>query len=130
MISVMMRLGQFDFSLSTAAYQQFSRATAYRWQGQNRYGQLPAQQFTGYGDDTITLAGVIIPEFSGGLHQLDKLRAEADKGAPLPLIDGLGQLWWPWVIQSIEETQAVLLSNGLPRRLEFNLKLIRYGLDI
>lgn len=130
MISVMMRLGSFDFSLSTAAYQQFSRSTAYRWQGQNRYGQLPAQQFTGYGDDTVTLEGVIIPEFSGGLHQLDKLRAEADKGEPLKLIDGLGYVWGPWVIQSIEETQSVLLSNGLPRRLEFNLKLIRYGLDI
>lgn len=78
----------------------------------------------------MTLSGVIIPEFAGGLHQFDNLRAEAEKGRPLKLIDGLGYIWGSWVIQSIEETQAVFLSNGLPRRLEFNLKMTRYGLDI
>lgn len=129
MINVMMRLGAFNFSISTAAYQAFSRSTGYRWQAQARYGQLPAQQYTGPGEDSVTLAGDIYPDYAGGLHQIDTMRSEAAKGAPLLLVDGHGYVWGRWVIQSIEESKDTFLSNGVARKMSFTLKIARYGDD-
>lgn len=126
MISIMLKLGEFKFSISTAAYQSFTRSTAYRWQAQERYGQLPAQQYTGPGDDSISLSGDIYPDYAGGLHQLDSMRQEAAKGRPLLLVDGNGYIHGRWVILSIEDAQAVFFSDGTPRKMAFSLKIAQY----
>jgi phage protein U len=131
MINVMMRLGDFRFSISTAAYQSFSRSNGYRWQGQERFGQLPAQQYTGPGEHSISLSGDIYPDFSGaGLKQIDAMREEAIKGLPLILVDGNGYVWGRWVIQSIEDQQGVFFSDGTPRKMAFTLKIVQYGEDL
>jgi hypothetical protein len=123
----MMRLGAFTFSINSAAYNAFSRSTAYRWYAQERFGQLPAQQYTGPGEDSITLAGEIYPDYAGGLHQIEYMRTEAGKGLPLLLVDGNGYVLRYWCIQSIEETKEAFLSNGVGRKMTFNLKITRYG---
>ncbi len=69
--SYMMALGEYRFSIDTAAYQQLQRTTEYRWQSQARVGRLPAQQYVGPGSDSITLNGIIHPYYKGGLKQLD-----------------------------------------------------------
>lgn len=130
MLGIMMQVGAFKFSLSTAAYQEFSRSTGYRWEGQSRYGQIPAQQYTGPGEDSITLAGDIYPSFAGGIHQIDAMRAYAVKGQPLMLVDGNGYVWGFWVIQSIDENQVVFFQDGTPRKQTFNMKLTRYIPDL
>lgn len=129
MTNIMMRLGAFNFSINTAAYQAFSRSTTYRWQAVERYGKLPAQQYTGPGEDTITLSGDIYPDYAGGLHQIDDMRAEAGKGQPLILVDGNGYVWKKWCIQSIEENKDTFLSNGVARKMSFTLKMTQYGED-
>jgi phage protein U len=130
MIGVMMQLGAFKFSLSTAAYQAFSHSTSFRWQGIERYGQIPAQQYTGPGEESITLSGDIYPSFAGGTGQLNSMRAEAYKGTALTLVDGNGFAWGKWVIMSLEETQEVFFSDGTPRKMSFNLKISRYNEDV
>lgn len=129
MTNILMRLGAFNFSISTAAYQSFSRSTQYRWQAQERFGRLPAQQYTGPGEDSITLDGEIYPDFAGGLHQIDFMRAEAIKGQPMLMVDGNGYVWQRWVILSIEEGKEVFLSNGVARKQTFTLKITQYGED-
>ena len=127
METVMMQLGSFQFSLSTAAYQELTRSTAYRWPGQDRFGEMAALQFTGPGDDTISLAGAIFPEFRGGLYQLENLRELAAEGKPLMLVNGLGEILGSWVIEGIEERQSTFADAGVARRQDFGLKLRRYG---
>ncbi|PPD17264.1 MAG: phage tail protein [Methylomonas sp.] len=129
MINIMMRLGRLTFSVSTAAYQDFTREANYRWQPQERYGQLPAQQFTGPGEENLSLSGDIYPDYAGGLGQLDAMRAEANQGLPLMLVDGRGYIWGKWVIKSIREQQAVFFSDGAPRKQSFSLDITRYGDD-
>ena len=65
------KLGNFKFEVATAAYDKFSRSTKYRCPKQDQFGQMPAAQFTGKGDDTISLSGIIYPEHKAGLHQID-----------------------------------------------------------
>jgi phage protein U len=123
----MMALGDYRFSLNTAAYQELHRSSSWRWPTVDRLGAMPAAQYVGPGEDTIHLPGVIFPHFRGGLGQVDAMRAEATKGKPLILVDGQGVIWGHWCITSIEETRSVFFSNGMPRRIEFELALLNYG---
>ncbi|WP_199237391.1 phage tail protein [Azospirillum sp. TSH64] len=125
----MLALGEYRFSIDTAAYQTLQRSTEYRWPSQDRLGRAPALQFLGPGTDQISLAGTIFPQFRGGIGQLDKLRAEAGKGEPLLLVDGRGRVHGKYVVTKIEETQALFLSDGTPRKVDFSLELLRYGDD-
>ena len=127
---VMMKLGDFNFMLSTAAYQRFRRITEYRWPAQERLGREPARQFVGKGNDKIDLDGVIYPEFKGGLKQVERMRDIAGKGNALRLMtysSRKGENWGRWCIEQIEETQEVFFWDGVPRKIEFHLSLSKYG---
>lgn len=122
---MMMALGLFVFSLSTAAYQDFQRQTAWRHPSSSRVGATPARQFLGKGDDTITLSGVIVPEISGQRMSLDTLRLMGDSGKAWPLVEGSGRIYGLWVIESMSETSTLFFANGAPRRIEFSITLQR-----
>ncbi len=129
MSETMMALGSYRFSIDSAAYQELKHSQAYRWQAQERLQRRPAMQFLGAGEESIELSGVIYPHFKGGLEQLDTMRAEANKGQPLLLVDGLGFVWGRWVITQIDEGQSFLQGNGQPLKQSFQLKLVNYGTD-
>lgn len=122
----MMQLGGFQFSIATATYQELQRSTEWRWPSQERFGQMPALQFTGPGADTITLPGVIFPEWNGSTGLLDAMRALGDAGTPHALVGGNGASMGRWVIEGVDEGQTVFAAAGVPRRVEFTLKLRRY----
>lgn len=129
MSETMMALGTYRFSIDSAAYQELKHSQAYRWQAQERLQRRPAMQFLGAGEESIELSGVIYPHFKGGLEQLDTMRAEASKGQPLLLVDGLGFVWGQWVITQIDEGQSFFQGNGQPLKQSFQLKLVNYGAD-
>lgn len=124
---VLMTLGEFQFAINTAAHETLQRNTAYRWERQDRLGREPAMQFIGAGEDRITLAGTIYPQFRGGLGQLNAMREMAGEGDPLQLVDGLGRVMGPYCIARVTEGQATYVGPGIPRRLDFSLELLRYG---
>lgn len=124
---MMMALGEYRFGLPTAAYQDLSRTNSWRWPTVDRIGARPASQFVGPGEESISMSGLIYPHFRGGLGQLDAMRAEADKGEPLILVDGSGKNWGKFVITDIREGQSIFWSNGAPRRQEFDITLQAYG---
>ena len=128
-MSIMMALGTYRFSIATSAYQQLQRTIAYRWQSQARIGNDPAMQFVGTGAEQISLEGVIYPHFKGGLGQIDGMKAAADEGKPLLLVDGLGNVLERWVITQISETREVFLKDGVPRKITFQMSIVRYGED-
>ncbi len=127
--SVMMALGAFRFGIGSGDYQQLRRAASWRWPVQERVGRAPASQFTGPGVQTVTLSGVIYPHFKGGLRQLDAMRALAGLGRPMMLVDGLGFVFDTWCIVEVSETKSVLMRDGAPRKIEFEIGLQSYGGD-
>lgn len=124
--TVMLQLGRFQFGIATAAYQELQRTTEWRWPSQDRFGKLPTLQFTGPGSDTITLPGVVFPEWNGGVVQLDAMRALGDAGTPHPLVGGDGASLGQWVVESVDEGQTVFAANGVPRRMDFTVSLRRF----
>lgn len=125
----MMALGGFRFGVNQANYQSFTRAANWRWEAQPRLGRQPALQFLGRGSDEITLEGVIYPHFKGGLRQVEMMRLVADQGQPLILVDGLGWVWDRWAITGVEERKSLFVSDGAPRKIEFTVTLLAYGMD-
>ena len=126
MAESMMILGRYAFGLNTAAFQELNRNTEWRWPSQDVFESRPALQFTGKGEDTITLPGIIFPEYWGGTGQLNTLRALGDEGRPLTLIDGRGNVLGRWVITGVSERQSVFAAAGVPLRQEFTVSLKRY----
>lgn len=122
----MLLLGDFMFSLNSAAPQEINRTTSYNWPAQERVGQLAALQFVGPGEETFELPGVIYPSYRGGLAQIDKLRLQAGKGLPQFLIDGQGNVYGRYVLERIEERRSVFSPLGIPLKIEFSLYLKKF----
>lgn len=124
--NIMMALDVFQFSIQTAVYQELNRHTEYKWPSQHRFGKRPSSQFVGKGEDTITLPGVIYPEYRGGFQQIERMRLLAGLGKPLMLVDGLGKIMGRWVIESIDEKQTLFAAFGAPRKMEFTVALRKF----
>lgn len=118
-------LGLFVFSTDTALFDTLQRSRAWRHASADRFAARAASQFTGPGDDTITLTGRIVPELAGRYSSLDRLAAMADTGEAWPLLNGAGTLFGAYVITRLEETQRALIDTGTPRVTDFTLDLIR-----
>lgn len=119
---MMMILGMFPFSIPTAVYQQLQRSTNWRHPSNSRVGDMPAYQFTGRGEDTISLEGSIVPEF-GSQMSITALRVMGDTGKSWPLISGTGKVFGLYHIDDLQETQTIFFPDGTPKKIEFSLKM-------
>lgn len=129
MPGVMMQIGNYQFSIGTAAYQELTRVHSWRWNEVPRAGRKPASQYDGPEAATLELSGVIYPHYKGGIGQIVAMRKEADKGEPLMLVDGTGKIWGKWVIRTIEEGQSRHFDRGMPMKQQFRMSLREYGDD-
>lgn len=120
-------LGLFVFELKSAPLATLARDTAQRWKTQDRVGKPPAAQWTGPGDDALTLDGVLMPELTGNrARTLDVLRDMAARGKAWSLIDGEGKNQGRWFIEKVTERASGLTLTGQPRKIDFSLSLKRY----
>lgn len=118
------------FNLDTAAFDELSRSSEFRWASQERLSRRPAQQAVGMGEERITLKGSIYPGFKGGLKQLDRLRSIGSQLLPLGLTTGYGEVLGNWCLKSVAEEQSTFLQGGIPRKQGFTLEFVRYGDDM
>lgn len=124
---VMLKLGTFSFSVSTAAYQSLKRSAEYKWASQERFGKAPVYQAISPGEQTISLSGVIYPEYRGGFSQVPTLRALAGTMSPHVMVSGSGESLGRWVITKVEETGGTFADAGRARIIEFSLELVYVG---
>ena len=123
---MLMSLGQFLFKTSTLAFQEIQRQRAWNYADNAIAFGRAKKQFMGAGEDTVTLPGLIYEEYGfGSRFALDEVASMADTGQGFVLMDGSGYLYGVYVINSIDETKSVLLDNGIPRKVDYTLKLSR-----
>ncbi|AMK16712.1 phage tail protein [Sphingobium sp. MI1205] len=121
----LMALGMFLFEIGTLAYDEMQRKTDWQHARSQRVGARDATQFTGVGDETISLSGAVYAEIADGRVSLDDLRSMADDGEALPLVDGSGTVYGNFVITALDERHAFLMSDGRARRIDFGIDLLR-----
>jgi phage protein U len=124
------KLQPYFFNLDTAAFDELSRSTEFRWASQERLSRRPAQQAIGMGEEKLTLKGTIYPGFKGGLKQLDTLRTIGARLQPLTLTTGYGEVIGTWCLKTIGDEQGAFLHGGIPRKQGFTLEFVRYGDDM
>lgn len=124
---VFLQLGRFKFSLNTAMFQAIEQSNSYRWPAQERFGQLDALQYTGLGDATMTLPGVIYPQFKGTGKEMKELRAMAAEGKPLRLVTGTGGNLGMWVIQKVDANSTGFTPALGFLKQEFTIFLRKYS---
>jgi len=128
MADVMMAFGTYAFSIDTAAYDELTRQTGWKWTSLPRIGNTPMLQYVGKEADTITLDGTIYTE-RAGLDQLEELRKIGDSKKPQLLVDQYGYIHSKWCLESITEKKSGFFSDGAARKQRFSIKLISYQED-
>ncbi|GLR27807.1 hypothetical protein SAMN05660405_02557 [Psychrobacter pacificensis] len=116
-------LGLFVFETTTAAFEEVSRKSGYRFGTGNAVGTRPHMQYIGQDNDDISLSGTLYPEITNGIVSLDELRDMAATGKTYALMNGNGYYYGMCYITDISETQSHLLSDGTARKISFSLAL-------
>ncbi|KVX12198.1 oxidoreductase [Burkholderia ubonensis] len=122
---MLMSLDQFVFSIKTAPFHELKRRRNWKHPKKSRIGARDSSQYTGLGEDTITLDGLVAPYQIGSIASIDKLSRMADFGDAYVLVDGAGNIYGAYTITSLDETQRYHTRTGIPRRIEFTLTLER-----
>jgi phage protein U len=123
-MAMMLSLGDFQFSVGTAAYGELSLKAEYPWATVNRLQNTPQHQAVGKETRSISLRGVVYPSYrEAGTKQIEDLRQIAAKMKPQPLMAGNGRYLGRWIVKSISQTDSVFFSDGTPQKQEFTLEL-------
>ena len=123
---MLMALGQFVFQTDTLSFGEIQRQRAWNYASNAVAKGRAALQYLGTGSDTVTLPCLIYQEHGFGQRQsIDDLVQMADAGVGYTLLDGSGDLFGVYVIDSIDETRSVLMFNGVPRKIDLSIKLTR-----
>lgn len=118
-------LGMFVFDTSATLFDRLSRDRDWRHLRSERFGARAASQYTGPGDDRITLSGTLVPELAGRYSAIETLAQMADEGEALPLLDGRGNNLGTFTIIAIREDKGNLTDEGRARTNAFTIDLSR-----
>lgn len=128
MASVLMSLGGFKFSITTAAYSQLVQKWEWRWSQQPLIGRTDSLQCTGKASDSVSLAGEVAPALFGvGTKQIDTLADLGNEMKPKLLVSGEGDVLGYWVIKSLQKTSSRFIKGGSARIQNYQMELLFYG---
>ena len=130
----MLKLGDFQFSVSTATMNKLKLNSKYRWETKSSptKDSPELRQYVGRGDHSMTIDGVIYPQLiAGGLGYMSELRELAELGVLMQMVaveakgevDNVGKVLGQWGITSISEERTLFLPDGTPREIHFTMQL-------
>lgn len=118
-------LGLFVFELASFPFEELGRRSDYGYASSERVGARDALQFTGPGEDRLSIRGRLCPEAAGSYGAIDTLRAMAELADDYAFVDGDGFILGYFVIIGLDEGQKYFLDNGTPRMIDFAIELKR-----
>ncbi len=92
-------------------------------------GGRERKEFTGEGDDTITLSGQILPFNVGGLTELEVLQDMRRRGQRFPLMRGDGYRFGWYALTEITESHTELDRNGIGHVVNHKLTMQQCDFD-
>jgi phage protein U len=73
----------------------------------------------------VTITGTLVPELAGSASAIETLAEMANEGEAWPLMDGTGTILGTYTIDRLANEGALLIDNGLARKVDFTLELTR-----
>lgn len=118
-------LGLFIFDPSTALYEQMGRRYGWNHARSDRFGALPAAQFTGPQNDTLSIMGTLVPEICGKFSVIQTLVDMGNTGDAYPFSLGDGTVLGFFTIENLDTNMRNIIDNGYARTIDFTLDLER-----
>ncbi|MEN5297866.1 phage tail protein [Brucella sp. TWI559] len=131
----LLALGPHVFEIAPLNFQEIERTTEALWPTISRFGGRPGRQFTGYGDDSVTISGLLYPDEVGGRAEYEAIRTTQAAARPVLMLGwatGLSMaasLFGRVVILSVQDTQSIINRQGYGRKIEFSLEVAPYHGD-
>lgn len=122
---MMMSFGLFIFTLPTVVYQELAHKRDMRFAFNARIGAPDAVQFIGPGIEEISLSGVTAHGINHPNASFALLNTIMQAGKDQPLIDGLGNVFGNYILQSIDLNKSSFRKFGQAKRTEWELSLRR-----
>lgn len=127
---MLLALGQFVFNVDTMTYDELQRSRSWSYASNAIAQGRDQHQFTGAGEDTVTIPFLIYQSHGFGNRQsIDDLSEMADSGSGYVLIDGSGYLYGVFAITAIDETRSHITNRGVARKIDGTMKLMRVDDD-
>lgn len=128
MSSIMLSLGSFKFSISSASYNELVKNWSWKWTAQSLIGQSDRLQAIGKAPMKISLSGEVVTTFNNvGINQIEILSELGDQMKPLQLVSGTGDVLGFWCITTLSETSSKFLKGGIARLQSFSMEIQHYG---
>lgn len=130
-MTALLALGPHIFEILPLNYQRLERETNAVWASVPRFGAEAARQFTGLGDDSFRIDGLLFPHEFGGRAEYEAIRATQRSGLPV-MMAGLGtatavRIFGLVVILNVSDEQTHIGRDGQGRVLSFSIELAPYG---
>lgn len=124
-MSALVYLGEFVFATSADTLITLDRTSEARLAPQDVLGLRPPVRWGGPSAQSVTLAGVILPEYQGGLGQIEAMHAAVEDGTDRALVTAYGVYFGMYQIKKVHEKRSHLAFAGIPRKIDFSLDLLR-----
>lgn len=134
---MLMQYADFQFDISTVAYNELNRVSSTRWATHDIVGSHQKLQAMGKDNDRIRLNGTFYPILAAqvggtvGTNSLDALRELANQMQPHLLTAANGNSLGYWVLEELETNNTHFSSGqGVPQKQQFNIALRYYGASL
>lgn len=125
----LLALGNHMFEIAPLNFQKLDRETEAKWPAIARFGGRPGRQFTGYGEDPITISGLLYPDELGGRDEFEAIRVTQAAAMPVMMLGWAGEtglaarVFGRVVILKVRDSQTIINAAGLGRKLSFDIEV-------
>lgn len=121
----LLALGPHVFEIAPLNFQEIQRTTEAKWPAIDRFGGAPGRQFTGYGENPVTISGLLFPEEMGGRAEYEAIRATQAAKRPVTMVgwstETAARVFGRVVILRVSDTQSFISRAGQGRRIEYEI---------
>lgn len=126
----LMALGPHVFEVLPLNYQRIERLLEIRFASVPRLGVRPSRQFVGFGEDPLTISGVLFPQEFGGRAEYEAIKLTAQAALAVPLVGfgtgTLGRVWGLVIITMIADSQEEIGEDGAGQVLTYDIQVDAY----
>ncbi|MFT4162869.1 phage tail protein [Shinella sp.] len=128
----LLALGPHMFEIAPLNFQAIERETTVKWPAIARFGGRPGRQMTGYGEDPITISGLLYPDELGGRDEFEAVRATQQTAQPVLMVGWSGsgmkaRIYGLVVIVTVRDQQTSINRDGFGRRLSYDIEVAPIG---
>ena len=116
-------LGALEFSTGPFSLNSFGRDAGADLVSKAVMGGLQPSEFTGEGEDIVSIAGQLLPFHLGGLSELEKAHDMRVNGVRFPLMRGDGNRLGTYAFTRISETHEEISFGGVGFVIKHRMKL-------